>query len=64
MQNARGNIPSIDNAINVKIMPDIQALLPVLGKNPSIPFLMNTYSTAASDVFIATLSGIFIGSCA
>ncbi len=62
MQNARGNIPSIDNAINVKIMPDIQALLPVLGKNPSIPFLMNTYSTAASDVFIASLSGIFIGS--
>lgn len=64
MQNARGNIPSIDNAINVKIMPDIQALLPVLGKNPSIPFLMNTYSTAASDVFISTLSGIFIGSTA
>ena len=64
MQNARGNIPSIDNAINVKIMPDIQALLPILGKNPSIPFLMNTYSSAASDVFIATLSGIFIGSSA
>jgi multiple sugar transport system substrate-binding protein len=62
MQNARGNIPSIDNAIGVKIMPDIQALLPVLGKNPSIPFMLNTYSTAASDVFIATLSGIFIGS--
>jgi ABC-type glycerol-3-phosphate transport system substrate-binding protein len=62
MQNARGNIPSIDNAVNVKIMPDIQALLPILGKNPSIPFLMNTYSTAASDVFIASLSGVFIGS--
>ena len=62
MQNARGNIPSIDNAINVKIMPDIQALLPTLGKNPSIPFLMNTYSSAASDVFISTLSGVFIGS--
>jgi raffinose/stachyose/melibiose transport system substrate-binding protein len=62
MQNARGNIPSIDNAINVKIMPDIQALLPILGKNPSIPFLMNTYSSAASDVFISTLSGVFIGS--
>jgi raffinose/stachyose/melibiose transport system substrate-binding protein len=62
MQNARGNIPSIDNAANVKIMADIQGLLPVLGKNPSIPFLLNTYSSAASDVFISTLSGVFIGS--
>ena len=62
MQNARGNIPSIDNLENVKIMEDIKALLPIMAKANSIPFLMNTYSTAATDVFIPALSGLFIGS--
>lgn len=60
-QNARGNIPSIDNAQNVKIMEDIKNLIPVLNSSNAIPFNCNALSSQAIDVLTSGLQEMYIG---
>jgi ABC-type glycerol-3-phosphate transport system substrate-binding protein len=59
-QNARGNIPSIDNAKDVKILSDIKELLPVINKSSAIPFAGNSMSSQAFDIFISGCQELFI----
>jgi hypothetical protein len=62
MQNACGDIPSIDNAVDVKILPQILKILPDVMDSPSVTMSFAVYSAQASDIMQEALQELYIGS--
>jgi multiple sugar transport system substrate-binding protein len=60
MQHTRGNIPSIDNAVDVKILPQILEVLPAVQAAPAVTMNFAVYSAQAYDALQKSLQELYI----